>query len=146
MLTAICISRVNFAFVSQSRSASEVQAVLMIQEHTPFQTLLTSACWGAGRVHAKRIKSFLRYLVTQNDGPEVLLLSDNSTLDARHQSAVHDYPSVVPLSEPLVGSAKPVASHRQPLGLNVLNSTAYRACERVGESLGSTSCEACPVD
>ncbi|CAL5222010.1 g4300 [Coccomyxa viridis] len=53
-----------------------------------------------GRVHAKRMKSFLRYLVTENTKLEVPLLPAGAVTDARNQT-MQVYNSLKPLSEPL---------------------------------------------
>ena len=67
--------------------------------------------WNAGRVHAKRIKSFLRFLVTEDSKLEMPVSSDDSATDARHQTTVQEYYSVKPLSEPLVGSPRVSCQH-----------------------------------
>lgn len=57
----------------------------------------------AGIVHAKRMKSFFRYLLTGHARFEVPLSSAQSDTDADYQRTLLEIGSVTPLPEPLVG-------------------------------------------
>ena len=57
----------------------------------------------AGIVHAKRMKSFFRFLLTGHARFEVPLSSAQSDTDADYQKTLLEVGSVTPLPEPLVG-------------------------------------------
>ena len=70
-----------------------------------FLRILTASGWNTGRVHAMRIKSFLRFLVTEDAKLEMpVIVSDDNATDARQQTTVQAYHSIKPLPEPLVES------------------------------------------
>ena len=62
--------------------------------------------FNAGVVHAKRMKSFFRFLLTKKARFEVPLSSAQSDTDADFKNSLLEVGSVTPLPEPLVGPHK----------------------------------------
>ena len=80
----------------------------LCDQQQPWISLQSGFGYAAGRVHAKRMKSFLRYLVTENAAQyEAPVAANDNSPDGQYQEALLDSSSIKELPDTLVSLYAP---------------------------------------